>query len=82
MKLTKAQEKNLYMWCIHQGVNLDYGKLSVCDLIHFRHSQLRDGRRYQVHCEDSKAPWSKIYDDLSPAIEKFLELKRRIKRDK
>ena len=82
MNLTKKQEINLYCWCIHEGVNLDYGKLSLCDLSNFRYSHLKDDRRYQVHCEDTGYVWSAIYDDLNAAVNKFVEIKNKIKRVK
>jgi hypothetical protein len=80
--LTKAQEQNLYSWCIQQGVNLEYGKLSLCDLRNFRHSQIRHDRRYQVHCDDVKWAHSMIYTDILPAVNKFIEIKSKIKRVK
>ncbi len=80
MNLTKVQEANLYAWCLHQGLSLDYGKLSLCDLRNHRHSNIKDNRRYQVHCEDQHYPWSMIYDEVGPAINKFLELKAKVKR--
>lgn len=82
MKLTKQQKKQLYAWCLNEGVNIEYGKLSLCDLRNFRHSSLYNNRRYQVHCEDSKYPWSVVYDDIDSAIEKFLELKNKVRRVK
>ena len=82
MNLTKDQEKNLYAWCIHEGVNLEYGKLSLCDLRNFRHSQIRHDRRYQLHCDDPNWGLSMIYTDILPAVSKFIELKSKIKRIK
>jgi hypothetical protein len=79
-ELTQEQKVNLYMWCLDQGVSLEYGKLSLCDLKNFRHSNIRDDRRYQVHCEDVRYPWSMIYEDMHAAVIKFLELKGRTKR--
>ena len=78
--LTKAQEHNLYSWCVQQGVNLEYGKLSLCDLRNFRHSQIRYDRRYQVHCDDPTYGCSFIFDTLSSAVNKFVELKSKVKR--
>ena len=82
MSLTKQQEKKLYEMCIEEGVNLEYGKLSLCDLRNFRYSTIYRDRRYQVHCTDNKYPWSKIYDELSPALEKFIELKMKVRKIK
>jgi len=80
MILTKKQEISLYAWCIHEGINIEYGKLSLCDLRNFHYSEVKNNRRYQVHSDDRVYPWSMIYEDLEPAIVKFMELKRKVKR--
>jgi len=80
MNLNKEQTKALYAWCLKEGLSVDYGKLSLCDLRNFRHSTLYDNRRYQVHCDDDRCMWSMIYDEVGPAIEKFMELKRKARR--
>lgn len=82
MKLTKRQRKSLVAWCLKEGLSIEYGKLSLCDLTNFRHSHVYTDRRYQVHCEDQKQPWSAIYEDIEAATEKFLELKDKVKRIK
>ena len=82
MRLSKKQEQMLYEWCINEGVNIEYGKLSLCDLKNFNYSQISFNRRYQVHCEDKNCPWSMIYEQLSPAVCKFVELKKQVKRVK
>jgi hypothetical protein len=80
MKLDNNQRKALIAWCMEEELSIEYGKLSLCDLRNFRHSSVYQDRRWQVHSEDSKYPWSMIYDELGPAIEKFLELKRKVRR--
>lgn len=82
MKLDHNQRKSLIAWCLEEGLSIEYGKLSLCDLRNFRHSHIYDDRRYQVHSEDSRYPWSGIYDSKEAAIEKFLELKRKVRRMK
>lgn len=83
MKLNKQQRKSLYAWCLlTENINIEYGKLSLCDLSNFRHSSVYNNRKYQVHCEDPTYPWSKIYDELGPAIEKFMEIKEKVRRVK
>jgi len=82
MILTKKQEIMLYEWCISQGVNLQYGKVSLCDLRNFNYSQVYNNRRYQVHSDDPKCQWSMIYDELKPAVQKFVELLNKAKRVK
>ena len=81
-QLTKDQEENLWSWCIYSGVNLEYGKLSLCDLRNFNHSAISTNRRYQVHSDDHYYPCSMIYDELRPAVLKFMELKKKVKRVK
>jgi len=82
MSLTKQQKMMVYKWCLDEGLNIEYGRLSLCDLTNFRHSHIYDNRRYQVHSEDSKYPWSCIYDEMEPAINKFMELRRKVRRMK
>lgn len=79
MKLTKDQEKSLYAWCMKTGLDISYGKLSLCDLRNHRHSQINHNRRFQVHSTDQNCPWSMIYEDIEPAINKFMELKTKVK---
>ena len=80
MKLNHQQRKSLIAWCLEENLTIEYGKLSLCDLRDYRHSQVYDNRRYQVHCEDHQYPHSGIYEDAEPAIEKFLELKQKVRR--
>jgi hypothetical protein len=82
MKLTKSQEVFLYEICIDEDISLQYGKLSLCDLRNFRYSDVKNDRKYQVHCDDYKYPWSMIYDELKPAVRKFVELKEKVKKIK
>ena len=79
MKLNKQQEMSLWAWCLELGVDVNYGKLSLCDLRNHRHSQLRDDRRFQVHSEDRDYPWSMIYEEIEPAINKFMELRTKVR---
>lgn len=80
MRLTHQQRKQLVAWCMEEGLTIEYGRLSLCDLRNYRHSNVYDDRKYQVHCDDPRCQHSMIYDDIEPAIEKFLELKTRTKR--
>jgi len=82
MRLTHSQRKQLCAWCLEEGMSLEYGKLSLCDLRNFKHSDVYNNRRYQVHSDDSKYSFSMIYDSEKSAIEKFLELKTKVKRVK
>jgi hypothetical protein len=77
-QLTKQEEHSLYNLVLLQGIDLGFGKLSLCDLARRRHSQIKTDRRWQVHCDDARYPWSKVYDDIGPAITKFMEIKSHI----
>ena len=79
-ELTDRERVELIKWAVMEGIDLQYGKLSLCDLRNYRYSNIRDDRKYQVHSEDRRYPWSGIYDDLDPAARKFLELRRRVRR--
>lgn len=82
MKLTHKEQKAIYKWVLDQDINLEYGKLSLCDLKNYRHSSVYQDRRYQVHCDDPKCQHSMIYDNKESAVEKFIELKNKAKRIK
>lgn len=82
MNLNHQQQKEVYAYCLDEGISIQYGKLSLCDLMNFYYSNVYKDRRYQVHCDDHKNPCSMIYDEKGPAIEKFLELKKKVKRIK
>ena len=34
---------------------------------------------YQVHCEHFKNKFSELYDDMDKAIDKFFEIKKRLR---
>lgn len=80
MKLTDRQKVEVIKYMINEGIDLQYGKLSLCDLKNYRYGNIRQDRRYQVHSDDRKYPWSKIYDELQPAAIKFLELKKCVRK--
>ena len=79
MELTQRQRKDLYLWCLQEGLTLNYGKATLCDLRNFRHSAVYNDRRYQVHCDDNRYPWSMIYDDAEAAVTKFMEIRTKIR---
>lgn len=81
-RLSHNQKKELYKWCILDGSSVQYGKLSLCDLRNFKYSNVFNNRQYQIHCDDNKYNWSKIYDSLESAIEKFIEIQNKIGRIK
>jgi hypothetical protein len=78
-ELTHEQEKALYKLCVERGIELQHGKVTICDLRNHRHSSIYKNRVYQVHSDDKEYPWSKIYSDIWQAINKFVDIKTRIK---
>ena len=82
MSLNTQQKRLIYKWLLDEGCSVEYGRLSLCDLTNFRHSHVYDNRRYQVHSDDTKCPWSAIYEEIEPAINKFMELRRKVRRMK
>lgn len=73
-------EKDVYLFCLENNVNLEYGKLTLCDLRNYSHNMLVKHRRYQVHCEDRKFEFSQIYDQKEDAVDKFLQIKNTIRK--
>lgn len=73
-------EHEAYKFLLLGGTNFQYGRLSLCDLTNFMYSQITNNRRFQVHCDDPRNNFSKIYEDPDSAITKFLELKKKTKR--
>jgi hypothetical protein len=63
------------------GCALEKGRLSLCLINEYRNTYfLRNSKPlYQVHCDDAKVKHSELYKDASKAVEKFLELKRKVK---
>lgn len=82
MELNNTQKKMLYLWCLEENLSISYGRLSLCDLRNFKYSDVKYNRRYQVHCEDSRNSFSAIYDDAEIAVNKFMELKKCVRRVK
>ena len=78
--LTEREQVSLFEYCIEQGIDLQYGKLSLCDLRNYRYGNVRSNRKFQLHSEDRRYPFSAIYDELKPACHKFLELKKKVRR--
>lgn len=73
---------------ILNGIDLQYGKLTLCDLSHYRCGHYRPGRyKYQIYCDDQRVRDGKTngcyrlyYENrLDDAIKKFLEIKEKIK---
>jgi len=35
---------------------------------------------YQVHCDNSRTKFSKLYKDIDEAVQKFLQIKKKVRR--
>ena len=65
---------NHYLECLLEGVDLHYRRLNLCNLTRVRGFPFR--WKYQVLDEFGEAF---IFDDPSKAVDKFVELKKRMK---
>lgn len=78
-QLTEREEKSFYAIGLEHGLDFAYGKLSLIDLANHKHSQIYKNRRWQVHCDDNRVDlFSKVYHDKVDAIEKFMEIKKKV----
>lgn len=62
---------------LSEGVEFTYGKLTLCDLT--KYQNYRGKRRWQIFCDDKNLKFFQLYVDIDQAIEKFLELKTKIR---
>lgn len=70
-----------YLRCLENDVELQYGKLILCDLRHYM-LNYRGRKPYQIWCDDSNIKYFEFYEKPEQAISKFLELKAKIKSNK
>ena len=79
------QEFYVLKQLVTDGVELTYGKMTLCDLSHYQ--MFRGNRKWQVYCTDRRIRegtdnkgdgFYQVYDDVNKAILKFLELKVKI----
>ena len=54
----------------------EWKTLSICCINDFH--PVRTGIKYQVHCEDGRYRFSRLYDNCNDAISKFLNIKHRL----
>lgn len=66
-------EKQILMTMLHNGYDLQYHRLSLANVDKFLKT-----KRYQVHSQESGGH-SEVYEELETAVDKFLELKRKIR---
>jgi hypothetical protein len=72
----------MYKTIFREGVDLQFGKLTLVDLSHYRCGQYRPGKyKYQIYCDDNRTRFFKCYYEtqVDDAIKKFLEIKNKIK---
>ena len=72
-------ETNYYRRVLLDGCSIEYKKLSICDLRdYYNFYRRRKNPIYQVHCDDSKNRFSKIYKDINDAVNIFNEIKKKL----
>ena len=75
-------EFNVLKQLVSDGVELTYGKMTLCDLS--KYQIFRSDRKWQLYCTDKKIKegsgegFYEVYRDLDKALMKFLELKMKI----
>jgi hypothetical protein len=56
---------------------VEYQSVSISCINDFY--EIRSGKiKYQVHCDDYKAKFSRLYDSLDTAVKKFMEIRRKL----
>ena len=55
----------------------EYNNLSICRINDFY--TIHSGIKYQVHNDTHRYPFSELYDDVEEAIDKFFEIRRKIR---
>lgn len=61
---------------INNKMEVQYGKLSICDLHNYRNQKSK--RRYQVYCSDSACNFAQNYENLDKAITEFMRIRELI----
>ncbi|HAE75107.1 MAG TPA: hypothetical protein DCG52_01810 [Alphaproteobacteria bacterium] len=57
--------------------HVDYKGLSICCINDF-YGLISGKIKYQVHCDDNKYKFSKLYTNLDIAINKFMAIRRNL----
>jgi hypothetical protein len=72
--------KNDYKSVIFSGCAIESKSISLCDLRHFLPQYRGDTMgAYQVHSDNPRHKYSKIFKDIDEAVNKFVELKGLLK---
>jgi len=77
-QLNPEHEKALMKLCLERGIELQFGKCTVCNLKNHYHAAVNRDKIWQVHCDDKLYPFSQVYDDIWQAVNKFYDIKYRI----
>lgn len=64
-------EFDTYIKCLYHHVDIQYKKISLCDLSNFNLKR----KGFQVH-SDGREQFSQIYYNINDAVKKFIELKQ------
>lgn len=64
-------ELDIYINCLYNKVDLQYKKISLCDLSNYNIKR----KGFQVH-SDGRESFSQIYYNINEAVKKFIELKQ------
>jgi hypothetical protein len=67
---------------VESGCDVDFGKLTICDLGNHSATRKLLERKYQVHCDDPRMKWSEIYYKLDIAVDKFMVIRSVLLKDK
>ena len=74
-----VNDNNYYKSVLLDGCSIEYKRLSICDLRdYYNFYRRRKDPIYQVHCDDSKNRFSKVYKNISDAVNTFIELKKKL----
>ena len=61
------------------GCAIEYKKLSICDLRdYYNFYNRRKDPLYQVHCDDIRHKFSKVYKDINDAVRSFVEIQKKL----
>lgn len=60
-------------------IDINYGRLSLCDLNNYKVQNFISNKKYQVHSDDRNFKFSKCYENLDEAVDVFINLTRKVK---
>lgn len=69
---------NIYEQVLEDGSSVECNRLSLCCINDYLRSSRATSIRYQVDCDDYRLKFSQLYEDLEKAVEKYVEIKRKL----